>query len=241
MDGLAATQSIVTSGGIEDFGLFDCQSDADERYRFGEGFGAISRWRLELTADFRQFDYASITDVVVHLRYTARDGGRRLTEAVRSAQRADLAALMKTADGRGGFARAFNLRQELADWHRLTAATGDHEIALRIADRFPFVFRAGSLTIGEAGVCMKATDRLTGGQADEFRKAAFDGTALTGLSGWLRRPDVLQTVVAMPEAGWDPANVKTLALSQVDPAMLPTIDDIWLLCQHTFAMKRQGR
>lgn len=51
-----------------------------------------------------------------------------------------------------------------------------------------------------------------------FRKAAFDGTALTGLSGWLRGPDVLQTVVAMPEAGWDPANVKTLALSQVDPA-----------------------
>jgi hypothetical protein len=43
-----------------------------------EGAGAISKWRIELPDTFREFDYDSITDVVMHLRYTALDGGDKL-------------------------------------------------------------------------------------------------------------------------------------------------------------------
>ena len=50
----------------------------DERYLPFEGAGAISTWSLELPADFRSFDYNTISDVILHLRYTARDGGDAL-------------------------------------------------------------------------------------------------------------------------------------------------------------------
>ncbi|MCX9029027.1 MAG: hypothetical protein OIN86_12730 [Candidatus Methanoperedens sp.] len=50
----------------------------DERYLPFELSGAVSQWRLELPADVRQFDYNTISDVILHLRYTARDGGEQL-------------------------------------------------------------------------------------------------------------------------------------------------------------------
>lgn len=43
-----------------------------------EGAGVISKWRLELPDTFRQFDYDTISDVVMQLRYTAADGGDKL-------------------------------------------------------------------------------------------------------------------------------------------------------------------
>jgi hypothetical protein len=45
----------------------------DERYLPFELSGAVSQWRLP--ADVRQFDYNTISDAILHLRYTARDGG----------------------------------------------------------------------------------------------------------------------------------------------------------------------
>ncbi|MGW7081721.1 Tc toxin subunit A-related protein [Streptomyces sp. NPDC054866] len=234
VDDLAAAQSVVTSRGNEDAGLFDGPSAADERYLPFEGYGAISRWSLELPAQFRQFDYGTISDVAVHLRYTARDGGRRLADAVRAAQRADLGALMKSADGKGGFTRVLSLRHEFADWHRLTAATGDRELTLEIADRFPFLFRGGTIKIDEVGVFIKAQDRLADTHVQELRKATFDGKSLTNLSGWLRRTDVLQTSISIPDPGWNPDEGKKITLSKVSPATLPRIDDIWLLCHYTF-------
>ena len=50
----------------------------DERYLPFEGAGAISNWRFAMPGTFRPFDYSTITDVVLHLRYTARDAGGTL-------------------------------------------------------------------------------------------------------------------------------------------------------------------
>lgn len=46
-DNLGAIQSIATSGGQNDSGLFELNF-RDERYLPFEGAGAISRWRIEL-------------------------------------------------------------------------------------------------------------------------------------------------------------------------------------------------
>ncbi|HEU5391159.1 MAG TPA: hypothetical protein VFV73_35185 [Streptosporangiaceae bacterium] len=35
-------------------------------------------WQLDLPKDLRSFDYATISDVIVHVRYTARQGGGQL-------------------------------------------------------------------------------------------------------------------------------------------------------------------
>jgi len=48
----------------------------DERYLPFEGAGVISDWSLELPAkELSQFDYRTISDVVLHVSYTASDNG----------------------------------------------------------------------------------------------------------------------------------------------------------------------
>jgi hypothetical protein len=81
-------KAIAASGGQNDSGVFELNF-RDERYLPFEGAGVVSEWSLELLSDLpsnnpdpanpdfgrplRQFDYASIADAVVHIRYTARD------------------------------------------------------------------------------------------------------------------------------------------------------------------------
>jgi hypothetical protein len=74
-ENMRASQQIAVSTGVDDDGLFVFNFD-DERYLPFEGTGAISRWRL----DFPHFDGSqkdmidSITDIIVHIRYTAKAG-----------------------------------------------------------------------------------------------------------------------------------------------------------------------
>ncbi|KAI0804091.1 hypothetical protein GGR55DRAFT_681964 [Xylaria sp. FL0064] len=46
-----------------------------DRYSPFEGAGDISTWQIKLPPTFRQFDYRTISDVVLQLRYTAMDAG----------------------------------------------------------------------------------------------------------------------------------------------------------------------
>ena len=80
--GTGAVQSVALSTGREDSGLFEVNFH-DERYLPFEGLGAISHWRLELPRDCNRFDVSTLSDVVLHLRYTARDGGQPLRDAAR--------------------------------------------------------------------------------------------------------------------------------------------------------------
>lgn len=77
---VAGIQSIATSGAQNDAGMFELNFQ-DERYLPFEGAGAISTWRLELSGDYRQFDYDTIADVILHMNYTAREGGELLKNA----------------------------------------------------------------------------------------------------------------------------------------------------------------
>ena len=47
----------------------------NERYMPFEGAGAVSEWSIELDSDAQQFDLETLSDVVIHIRYTAREGG----------------------------------------------------------------------------------------------------------------------------------------------------------------------
>ncbi|HEU4891608.1 MAG TPA: hypothetical protein VFT47_08660 [Vicinamibacterales bacterium] len=88
-DYYGSIQSIVTSSGQSDGGLFETNL-RDERYLPFEGAGAAgSVWQLTLPADVKQFDFDTIADVVVHVRYTAREGGEVLkAAAVQNLQKA---------------------------------------------------------------------------------------------------------------------------------------------------------
>jgi len=55
----------------------------DERYLPFEFLGAVSRWRIELPLDNNYFDFDSLSDVILHLNYTAREGGELMRHAAR--------------------------------------------------------------------------------------------------------------------------------------------------------------
>ena len=81
----AGTQTIATSSGQNDAGLFDVNL-RDDRWLPFEGQGAISTWNLVLDPRDNNFDLSTISDVVLHIRYTARGGGdQTVANVVRSA------------------------------------------------------------------------------------------------------------------------------------------------------------
>jgi Tc toxin complex TcA C-terminal TcB-binding domain len=108
VDYFGAIQSVVTSNAGNDSGLFETNL-RDERFLPFEGAGACSAWRLELPAVFRQFDYDTIADVILHLRYTAREGGSSLRNAAVTDLETRIQAL--------GSVRLFSVRHEFpAEW-----------------------------------------------------------------------------------------------------------------------------
>jgi hypothetical protein len=121
---VGSVQSITLSRGQDDAGLFSVNLE-DDRYLPFEGCGAIGTYALELPDPSRTFDYSTITDVVFHVRYTARDGGRGFRTSVQSNIRSGLSQMiLKT--GRTGLFHAFDLRRDHPDlWHRLISTGTD--------------------------------------------------------------------------------------------------------------------
>jgi hypothetical protein len=72
-----ALNTVVASTGNNDGGQFELNF-RDERYLPFEGGGAInSKWKLELPAKYRAFDYETISDVVFHISYTAKQDSNK--------------------------------------------------------------------------------------------------------------------------------------------------------------------
>ena len=70
----ASSQQIALSKGIDDSGLFALSYD-DPRYLPFEGTGAVSSWTLSMPPETNQVDFSGISDVIVTVRYTAKEGG----------------------------------------------------------------------------------------------------------------------------------------------------------------------
>jgi hypothetical protein len=130
-----AREAIATSGGRDDSGMFQLDFN-DQRYLPFEYRGAVSRWRIELPPENNYFDMDTLTDLVIRLGYTAREGGEPLREAAFAGARRHL-----PGDGW----RLFEVRHEFPDaWQQLRDAVreeGRHaRLRLRFERRmFPFI------------------------------------------------------------------------------------------------------
>lgn len=142
-DNFGSLQSIVTSSAQNDSGLFEANF-RDERYLPFENSGVISEWQLQLPADPSkkdpaQFDYNTISDVILHIRYTACDGGGLL----RNGAIANLKELIAAGEAAGSM-RLFSVRHEFpAEWARFTAQVppANHRHALKLnlrPEHYPF-------------------------------------------------------------------------------------------------------
>ncbi|WP_265027604.1 Tc toxin subunit A-related protein [Wolbachia endosymbiont (group B) of Chorthippus parallelus] len=76
-------QEIAISKADQDSGLFEL-SFGDERYLPFEGTGAVSTWELSLPQATNRFDIGTISDVIIHLDYTALNGGEALSSQVKN-------------------------------------------------------------------------------------------------------------------------------------------------------------
>src|ERR1700733_2863704 len=126
-------EAIATSGGQNDTGLFELSFN-DPRYLPFEYMGAVGRWRIELPAETNYFDRETATDVVMHVNYTAREGGSALREA------ALLAARCKLPGDGWSF---FDVRHDFPDaWEMLRREERSEErrLSLHLHRRgFPFL------------------------------------------------------------------------------------------------------
>ena len=142
VDYFGTIQSIVTSSGNNDPGMFETSLN-DGRFLPFEGSGAESKWKLELPSSFRQFDYNTISDVILHVRYTARQGGAQL----RAKAEENIHTLIGNANA-AGLTLLFSLKHEFSnEWHRFTTGSGNFEATIR-RDHFPYFTKGKGVSIG---------------------------------------------------------------------------------------------
>lgn len=146
---IGSIQSIVTSNAREDSGLFELNF-RDERYLPFEGAGAISNWHIELPTEFRQFDYDTISDVVIHIRYTAREGGQNFKNVVEVDLRNALNSMIVEM-GKTGLFRFFSAKREFPnEWHQFLHPSAGQLSQLSLPlekKRFPFQFKDENIQI----------------------------------------------------------------------------------------------
>jgi hypothetical protein len=140
----------------------------DERFLPFEGAGAESTWKLDLPKSFRGFDYQSISDVILHVRYTARQGVElsKVTGA--------LGDLFKQLP-KSNLATLFSLRHEFAsEWSRFANGVGDFSVQIR-RDFFPYFVHDQAMNI--TGI-----DLYDGNDVSKHRAIAVPATASEDLN-----------------------------------------------------------
>jgi hypothetical protein len=200
---LVPAKAVATSSAQFDSGVFEL-SFRDERYLPFEGAGAISEWKLELggkhrlgaaVVDMAQFDYNTITDLLLHLRYTAReDAGLFCQKAVQHLQDA-----LAQPGGQLPQRRLFSLKQEFpTEWHRfLHPDVGQpQQLTLDLRGRFPYLTAGHTLQVSGVELVAATTGSTLNSltltiQPAEDATPAVEFTGLTLVphalyNGWLR-------------------------------------------------------
>lgn len=148
----SSIQQMVTSSGQNDTGMFETVL-RDERYLPFEGHGAISEWKLELNKDFRNFDFSSISDVIIHIRYTARQGGAVLATKVKQELNGHLNNLIRTYEDGTGLFKLLSMKSDFStEFHQLlhpSSATQQASFNL-VRNHVPFWLSTRDLEVDNA-------------------------------------------------------------------------------------------
>ncbi|KAH6984365.1 hypothetical protein BKA56DRAFT_614112 [Ilyonectria sp. MPI-CAGE-AT-0026] len=153
---------VAISSGMQDSGTFELSFREDsQKFQPFEGAGAISSWKLELPPlAVRQFDYNSISDVVLQLRYTAVDGGPMLKRAATLASSSirSQAEQLGASEGLWGL---LDVKNELSnEWYSFRGAlnqpgsesTGSIELKDALISRLPFWARGKTVVVESLSV-----------------------------------------------------------------------------------------
>jgi hypothetical protein len=171
-DYFGSMQSTVTSTGQNDSGMFETNLH-DERYLPFENSGVISEWQLQLPAnpsddDPLQFDYETISDVVLHIRYTAREGGGLL----KSKAKDHLKELINKAQS-AGMVRLFSVRHEFpsawARFHTQATPSGRYKLSLDLKpEHYPFWSKGSLSRVESINLFVRSTQETIPGSMSIF-------------------------------------------------------------------------
>jgi peptidoglycan hydrolase-like protein with peptidoglycan-binding domain len=127
--------SIATSGAQLDSGMFELNFN-DDRYLPFEGAGAVSEWQIDMPIENNYFDFSSISDVILHISYTSRNGGGLLATGANT----NLQTVLPNST-----ARLFSLKHEFGtEWYKFLHPenNGEQELVINLkAEHFPFFIR----------------------------------------------------------------------------------------------------
>ncbi len=218
--------AIATSNAQNDGGLFEL-SFRDERYLPFEGAGAvISQWRLELPSQIRLFDYDTISDVIIHISYTAKDDG-----AFKAEVENNIVATLTNFASTTGLYRLFSLRHEFpSSLHKLLnpspnlVQTTEFEVTKQ---HFPYFLTDRSLTLSEVYAYLKpkGTDPIdTTGLTLQI-----NGSKITGTWGILQTKNLKEGKFSLTG---DPIKTWTINAG-IDGLKKEELDDIFVLLKYT--------
>jgi len=170
-DNFGSLQSMVTSSAQNDSGLFETNL-RDERYLPFENSGVISEWQLQLPAnpskkEPAQFDYSTISDLILHIRYTAREGGSLL----RNGAMAQIKELIRDAQSVGSV-RLFSVRHEFpTEWAKFQSQTPAlnqrYELFLNLLlEHYPFWSQGRLNSVARVDILARSTQDPVPGSVD---------------------------------------------------------------------------
>jgi hypothetical protein len=143
------TLSIATSSAQNDAGVFELNF-RDERYMPFEGAGAVSRWKLSLPKNFRQFDYQTISDVLIHVSYTAEEDGvlREKIEGINAMTEGSIQDFLTEHS----LPRVFSFRHDFSnEFHRLLHSPIGKSVMIELTDKhFPMFLKGKSIQVKKA-------------------------------------------------------------------------------------------
>ncbi|WP_437710017.1 hypothetical protein WMF45_35590 [Sorangium sp. So ce448] len=244
-DLVPVTHAITTSGGVNDAGLFETNL-RDERYLPFEGAGVLGTYTIELPAANNRFDIAAVSDVVLHVRYTARSDGA-LTGVAKDYYAAHPPVRR----------RLFSLRSELpAEWARFMVAPSDDEVAQQLSislapEMFPYAPATQKIALksytlyarwngkthySEGGVLGVTMARPGVAPADTLNLVEYpdDNERNTGASASQALPQNEQDLGTWTLSASRSAVGAIASDLSTNSRLDETLQDIYLLCEYSF-------
>jgi peptidoglycan hydrolase-like protein with peptidoglycan-binding domain len=178
---MSPVRAIATSNGQNDSGMFEMNFN-DDRFLPFEGAGAVSEWHLELPQANNQFDLSTVSDVILHIRYTARASGN---QALINAAKANIDDVLPSSG-----LRLFVLNHEFGSaWQRFLNPNGGVDQVLTFTlerEHMPFYAR------GKTNINLTKVDLIL----ESPETGSFDvKLKIPGAATFPHEPDVMDPVM----------------------------------------------
>lgn len=143
-------QAIATSHCKYDAGLFKLSFN-DERFLPFEGEGAISSWDIRMPQENNMFDFNELSDVIIHVSYTAKEGGETLATPAKASLATQLSGTKTILIG-----MSYSFPKEWGTFLKPEISGGEQVLQFKLLKSFyPFLDRQKEIQISKIGIVIQ--------------------------------------------------------------------------------------